>query len=131
MSLEISGKIVQFLEGASGQGANGQWTKKEFVIETADQYPKKICFSAWNDKAAQLDRFAVGNDVKVSFDVQSREYNQRWYTDLRIWKIEALNGSSPQPQPAQQNYQASAPTPASAESVNQAFANDDQDDLPF
>ncbi len=129
MSLEVSGKIVLFLEGASGQGANGQWNKKEFVIETADQYPKKVCFEAWNDKAAQLDRFPVGSDVKVSFDVQSREYNQRWYTSLRIWKIEALQGGAPQPQ---QNYQAPpAAAPASAESVSQAFASDDQDDLPF
>ncbi len=133
MSLEINGKIVLFLEGASGQGANGQWVKKEFIIETADQYPKKICFSAWNDKAAMLDRFVVGNDVKVSFDVQSREYNQKWYTDLRIWKIEALTGSSAGAPPQQHNQSAPAPAPASAESVSQAFAagSDDQDDLPF
>lgn len=119
------------MDVVTGQGNNGPWNKREFVIETADQYPKKVCFSAWNDKATALERFAEGAQVKVSFDVSSREYNQRWYTELRIWKIEMLGG---QPQgggaPAQQQ---SAPAAMPQENYNQAFAagGDDKDDLPF
>lgn len=129
MSLEINGKIVQLMDASTGQGSNGQWTKREFVIETADQYPKKVCFSAWNDKAASLDRVSVGTQVKVSFDVQSREYNQKWYTDLRIWKLELLGG-----QPAAQGAPApqSAPAAMPQENYNQNFASEgDKDDLPF
>lgn len=129
MSLEINGKIVQLMDATSGQGSNGQWTKREFVIETADQYPKKICFSAWNDKAASLDRMAVGIQVKVSFDVQSREYNQKWYTDLRIWKIETLGGQASNDAPA--GNSAAAPTPMPEENFADAFGSDEKDDLPF
>ncbi len=54
MSLEINGRIVQLMDATTGQGTNGPWTKKDFVIETADQYPKKVCFSAWNDNRLLL-----------------------------------------------------------------------------
>ncbi len=134
MSLEINGKIVQIMDPTSGQGSNGQWTKRDFVIETADQYPKKVCFSAWNDKASALDRMAAGVQVKVSFDVQSREYNQKWYTDLRIWKIETLGGQPEQGGAPSQNYApSSAPAPMPQETYNDTFAagGDDKDDLPF
>ncbi|MES2629175.1 MAG: DUF3127 domain-containing protein [Bacteroidota bacterium] len=130
MSLEINGKITQMMDPTSGQGSNGQWTKRDFVIETADQYPKKVCFSAWNDKAAQLNGYQVGAQVKVSFDVQSREYNQKWYTDLRIWKIEALGGQPAQGAPAQ-NYQQQPSAPMQQNNPVESFGSDDKDDLPF
>ncbi|RLD62420.1 MAG: hypothetical protein DRI95_13130, partial [Bacteroidetes bacterium] len=66
---------------------NGEWVKQEFVIETMDQYPKKACFSAWGDKTANIKQLLQGDEVTVSFNIESREYNERWYTDLRAWKI--------------------------------------------
>lgn len=132
MSLEINGRIVQMMDATTGQGSNGAWTKREFVIETADQYPKKICFSAWNDKASALDSYGVGAQVKVSFDVQSREYNQKWYTDLRIWKIEMLGGQAPQAGGAPaQNFQQQAPAAPQQNPVDAFGGADDKDDLPF
>lgn len=84
--MEISGKIVALLPGQSGQGKNGTWKKQEYILETTGQYPKKVCFSIWGDK---IDQFNIksGDAVEVSFDVESREYNQRWYTELRAWKV--------------------------------------------
>ena len=87
MSLEINGKVVKILPEQKGQGKNGEWVKQEFIIETTDQYPKKACFSAWGDKTANIKQLLQGDDVTVSFNIESREYNERWYTDLRAWKI--------------------------------------------
>ncbi len=85
--MEIQGKIIQLLPEQSGQGKNGTWRKKEYVLETQDQYPKKICFNLWGDKIDQ-NPVNEGDSVKLSFDLESREYNGRWYTDVRGWKIE-------------------------------------------
>ena len=89
MALEISGKLIIVLPEQKGTGKNGAWVKQDFVIETAEQYPKKVCFSAWGDKAADIKNLTVGTTVKVSFNAESREFNGKWYTDLRIWKLDA------------------------------------------
>ena len=95
MALELSGKLSQFLPEVSGTGKNGTtWTKRDFVIETADNFPKKICLSAWGDKTTELTGLGIGEMIKVSFDVQSREFNGKWYTDLRAWKIEKMGASN-------------------------------------
>ena len=94
MSLEIEGKLVKILPEQSGEGKNGRWVKQDFVIETADKFPKKVCFSTWGDKTDLLKVFSAGDMLRVSFNPESREYNQKWYTDLRAWKIEAKNAGS-------------------------------------
>jgi hypothetical protein len=90
MALELQGKIFKIMSEQTGEGKNGTWSKRDFVIETQDQFPKKICFSAWGDKSAEVGRLGIGTPVKIAFDVQSREYNEKWYTDLRPWKIDVL-----------------------------------------
>lgn len=85
--MEISGKIIAVLPQTSGQGKNGLWRSQDYVLETTDQYPKKICFNLFNDKIDQFP-MAIDDAVKVSFDVESREYNGRWYTTVRAWKVE-------------------------------------------
>ena len=97
VTLEISGTIVEILEVKSGQSANGEWRKQEYVLETEAQYPKKVCFMAWGDK---IDQFNIqkGETVEVSIDLESREYNGRWYTDVKAWKVsrdDATVGSPP------------------------------------
>ena len=85
--MEVKGKVIQLLPVATGMGKKGQWKKQEFIIETQAQYPKKICLSAWGDKVDQYG-LAVGDMVNVSVDLESREYNGRWYTEARAWKLE-------------------------------------------
>jgi hypothetical protein len=84
--MEINGKIIELLSEKSGESANGPWRKKEYVLETESQYPKKICFMAWGDK---IDEFAIkdGESLVVTVDLESREYNGRWYTDVKAWKV--------------------------------------------
>jgi hypothetical protein len=91
--MDISGKIVQFLQVQTGQGKNGTWKKQEFILETGDTYPKKICIAVWGDKI-DMGSFKTGDMVDVSFDVESREYNGRWYTDVKAWKMVSKKGGA-------------------------------------
>ena len=84
--MDISGKIVQLLTAQTGQGKNGPWKKQEFILETTDAYPKKVCIAVWGDKI-DMASFKPGDAVDVSFDVESREYNGKWYTDVKAWKV--------------------------------------------
>lgn len=97
MSLEITGKLIQKLPMQSGTSASTgkSWQKQQFVIETVEQYPRKICAMLWGDKADMLNQYNIGDMMKVSFDVESREYQGRWYTDVKAWKIEHASEAMP------------------------------------
>ena len=77
--------MLPLQEGVSRAG--NPWKKQEYVLETEEQYPRKVCFNLFGDKVDQYPA-AIGDDVTVSFDLESREFNGRWYTDVRAWKIE-------------------------------------------
>ncbi len=122
--MDIKGRVIQLLALQTGEGKNGAWKKQDFVIETEGQYPKKVCISAWGDKINE-SALQIGNDVNVSFDIESREYNGRWYTDVKAWKIESLSASSFEAAPA-----ASTSSRPSTE-LPTTFKSDDEDSLPF
>ena len=90
--MELSGKIIKLLPEKSGESARGQWRKQEYILETDGQYPKQICFMAWSEK---IDEFAIkeGEDLVVSIDLESREYNGRWYTDVKAWRVTRADSS--------------------------------------
>jgi hypothetical protein len=103
MSLEITGKLIAKLQQQSGQGKNGTWIKQDFVLETQEQFPKKVCISLWGEKAKELDTFAIGETMKAGINVESREFNGKWYTDVKAWRIEkssASKGNDAQPMPS-------------------------------
>jgi len=144
MALEIQGKLIKVLEPVTGEGRNGAWTKQEFVIETAEQYPKKICCTAWGDKVNALRSFQLGQEIRVSINLESKEYNERWFTEIRAWKLDpaSANGQQSAPQySSPQQFSAPAPqygAPAQvpnfqpAETKNENFfKTEEQDDLPF
>ncbi|WP_321519126.1 DUF3127 domain-containing protein [uncultured Bacteroides sp.] len=117
--MEISGKIIAILPLQSGTGRNGtEWKKQDYVVETHDQYPKKMCFNLWGDR---IDQFTIqmGEEVTVSFDIDCREWNGKWFNDIRAWKIDRNSGAGVNAQPMQQ----SAPV--------EFTATDAKDDLPF
>jgi hypothetical protein len=125
MAHEISGKVIQLLPEQSGTGKNGKWLRQDFVIETEEQFPRKICFAAWGDKVSQVKALQCDARIKVSFNIESREYNGKWYTDLRIWKIENLEQSSPQT--VDNNYPAPGLEPLSSDNSD----TEENNDLPF
>lgn len=122
--MEISGKVIKILPAQTGKSAKGEWKKQDFIIETQEQYPKNVCITVWNSKI-EVDNFE-GKIVKVSFDIESREFKERWYTDVKAWKIESLEESIPEELNSQvvQNEELSD-LPWDKE------GEDDSDDLPF
>ena len=91
--MEISGTITQLLPEKSGQSARGGWRKQEYILETQGQYPKQVCFMVWGDK---IDEFGIseGQELLVSIDIESREFNGRWYTDVKAWKVAPIGSAS-------------------------------------
>ena len=136
-ALEIEGKIKTKLPPRSGSSARGGWTSQDFVVEYQDgNYPADACITAFGDeKVRDLDRFQVGDAVKVSFNVRAREFNGRWYNDLRMWRISAP-GAAPAAgasAPAASGYApAAGPAPmAPPPSFDDMPAAGPEDDLPF
>ena len=138
MALEIEGTLSQKLPVQSGSSARGPWTKQEFILEFPDgNFTAKACFLAWGqEKVQDLGKYQVGDKVKVSFNLKSREYNGRWYNDLQIWKI-APAGAQPtapaQPAPQARSFaQAPAYQQAPAPTLEDMPADSEgAEDLPF
>ena len=87
MDIAITGKVTQILEEQSGTSKNGTWRKQEFILETEDKYPKPVCIIQWGDDIDAFD-VKVGERLTAHVDIQSREYNGRWYTDVKAWRVE-------------------------------------------
>ena len=85
--MQLTAKLVQLLPLQTGTGKNGQWKKQDIIVETEATYPKKVCISVWGDKIDTAS-LQTGTLLKIDFDVESREFNGRWYTDIKAWKIE-------------------------------------------
>lgn len=129
MALEIEGTIIRMLDVQNGVSARGPWSKQEFVIEYQEgNFPTQICLNVWGeDKVKDLGRFNIGDRVKISFNLSSREYNGRWYTDVRAWRIEPAGQASSAATPSQTPQQ-SAPAQEMPAADTSA---DPEDDLPF
>lgn len=124
--MDITGKIIYALEPRSGvsQRTGSEWKMQSFVLETQEQYPKKICFEVFgSDKLQQFD-IKVGETLQVSFDIDAREYQGRWYNSVRAWKVERVADAMQQgPVP---------PVPFDAPVAPADFsAGESKDDLPF
>ena len=85
--MELKGKILKLLPLQTGTGKNGEWKKQEYIIETDGQIARKVCFNLWGDKISQFD-LRENETVTISFDLESREFNGRWYTDVKAWKVD-------------------------------------------
>ena len=139
MALELEGTLAQKLPVQSGNSARGPWAKQEFILEYPDgNFTAKACFTAWGqDKVQDLGKYQVGDKVKVSFNLKSREYNGRWYNDLQIWKIAPAGAqpAAPVQQPAPQAKpapQAAAWQQAPAPTLEDMPADSEEaEDLPF
>ncbi|MDE6099972.1 MAG: DUF3127 domain-containing protein [Paramuribaculum sp.] len=93
--MEIKGKIIVALPEMTGVSKSGNnWKKREYVLETQETYPKKVHFDFFGDRADQYP-LSVGDDITLSFDIESREYNGRWYTSIRGWKAEKSGMTQP------------------------------------
>ena len=142
--MELQGRIIAALPERGGVSQRGtEWKVQEFVIETHEQYPKKMVFEVFG--ADRLSRFniQIGQEVLVAFDIDAREWNGRWFNSIRAYDVRPYDASQ-MPQPAAQPVPvavaqpAPAAAPESASSaapvqspVASAPAADPTEELPF
>ena len=88
--MDITGKIIAVLEPRSGvsKSSGNSWKTQEFVIETHDQYPKKCVFNIFGEDKISQANINMGDELTVSFDIDAREWNGRWFNDIRAWRVE-------------------------------------------
>lgn len=123
--LTISGRIALILPLQTGTSKVGKpWQKQEYILDTGGQYPKKVCFSLFGDSITKFP-LPVGQDVTVSIDIESREWNSRWYTEVRAWNV-TYAGQQPQAPAPQPPVAQPTPTPEPQTPQQQAVG-----DLPF
>lgn len=124
--MEFTGKIIAILPPRGGVSkAGNEWKVQEFVIEDHGQYPRRMCFEVFgNDKIEQFN-IQMNEELTVSFDIDARQWQDRWFNSIRAWKVERVNATAnaPMPDPA---------IPPMAPTTTPEFTpNDSNDDLPF
>ena len=140
--MEISGKIIQVLPLQEGVGKNSgnPWKVQSYVLETQEQYPRKVCFEIFGEDKIKNNLCQIDDIVTVSFDIESREFNGRWYTSIRAWKVQqgiVDNAAQPQVQTAPAVQQAApaasaaAPMASNTATFDSVAGTDDGTDLPF
>ncbi len=128
--MEFTGKIIAILQpkGGVSRSTGNEWKVQEYVIENHDQYPRKMCFEVFGaDKIAQFN-IQMGEELTVSFDIDARQWQDRWFNSIRAWKVErvAVPGAMGVVPPA-----AEASVPSSSLPPVDFSATDEKDDLPF
>jgi len=96
MDLQLKGTVEKVLDEKSGEGKNGPWRKRDFILKTSGDYPKQICITQWGDNIDKSD-VKKGDEIVAHIDIQSREYQGNWYTDVKAWKIEKGSVSEREP----------------------------------
>lgn len=124
--MEFSGKVIAILQPKSGvaKATGNEWKAQEYVIENHDQYPKKMCFEVFG--AEKIDQFAIqmGEELNVSFDIDARQWQDRWFNSIRAWKVERVAAGAP----VGSGSPVPPPPPTSAPEFT---PGDAKDDLPF
>ena len=127
--MDFTGRIIAVLQPRGGVSkAGNEWKVQEYVIEEIQgQYPRKMCFEVFgNDKIEQFN-IQMGEELTVSFDIDARQWQDRWFNSIRAWKVERISATAQQPAAAPQG----APVPPPAPAAPEFLAGDANDDLPF
>lgn len=132
--MELQGKIIAVLPERSGTSARGEWKAGSFVIETHDNYPKKMVFDVFG--ADRLAQFAIkpGEELLVSFDIDAHEYQGRWYNSIRAWNVQRMDAAAAAaaaPVAASIPAAPAAPAGGATAPFPPAQEGDSADDLPF
>lgn len=135
--MEFIGKVIWIGEkrqGVSGKGT--AWSSQDYALqEAAEQYPKTVCFNVFGDERIKEFNIRMGEELKVYFDIDAREYQGRWFNSIRAWKVERPNAAQAM-QPAAQPSAFADPFPPAQQQAQQQQAPAQQqgqqnDDLPF
>lgn len=118
--MEIKAKLLSKLPEVKGTSSKGEWKKQDCIFETTEQFPKKVCISFWENQVERIQAVADGSILECHINIESREYNSKWYTDVRCWKFESKS------QPVQESHKS-----ANFVEPDLTPSNEDIDDLPF
>ena len=137
--MKIEGKLHQTLPVVSGETDRGMWVRGGFVIETFGDYPKKMAFTTFGEERVKMaSGIALGQPIEVNFSIESREFNDKWYTELRATSVKPMAGAvvaqpaAPAPQPAPQAAQPPVQFPANFTGAPAPVMPEQKDDdLPF
>lgn len=139
--MELQGKVIAETPERTGTSARGEWKAKDFVIETHEAYPHKMVFSVFGEERLQRFNIQIGQEVIVSFDIDAREYNGRWFNSIRAYDVRqadpATYGLQGAPVPPTSAYNAVPPTSAPQDGAQAPFppqtsaTEESSDDLPF
>ena len=124
--MELQGKVIIVLDPRSGESARGKWVSQEYVIETHDQYPRKMVFNVFGADRIEQFKIKAGEEITVSFDIDAHEYNGRWFNNIRAWNIQRMDAAASQAASPVPAADAQAPFPPAAQSEEEST-----DDLPF
>ena len=134
--MEIQGKVIAVLPERSGVSARGEWKSQTYVIETQEQYPKKMAFDVFGaDRLAQFN-IQSGEVINVSFDIDAHDYQGRWFNSIRAWNVtkvsqQAMASSANAAGVANPTNQQNPFPPEQQSAQQQAQQRGNDDDLPF
>lgn len=134
--MTIEGKIIQVLplQGGVSKTSGKEWSLQAYVLETKEQYPKKVHFEVFGDDRIKSNPCDVDDIVSVDFDIESREFNGRWYTSIRAWRIVKQDATQAAQQEAEQvsnEQESGTDLLANEKSADDLFADQNETDLPF
>ncbi|MGM9621129.1 MAG: DUF3127 domain-containing protein [Bacteroidaceae bacterium] len=137
--MEIVGKIIQVLEPRRGTSTRtgSEWICGQYVLETEDQYPKKVFFEVFGDDRIKQFNIQMNERLEVSIDIDAREYNGRWFNSVRAFRvnrnIQPAAAYGAYGQPAAPAFTAPQAVPAAPFAAPEAGATPvgGADDLPF
>lgn len=93
--MEFEGVVYKVLPAIKGTSARGEWTKQDVIFELPGEFSRKVCVSFWGDKAQEGAMLKEGEKINVSTNVESKEYNGRWFTEVRAWRIQKVAAQQP------------------------------------
>jgi hypothetical protein len=129
--MEFIGKTIAVLPIKEGnaKSTGNPWKVQSYVIESHDEYPKKMCFDVFGEDKINQFNIKTGDELKVSFDVDAHQWQDRWFNSIRAWKVERVEVDAQNQQSPIPNNGAPAPTPQSSDAP--FIENNPNDDLPF
>ena len=129
--MELHGKVIAVLPARSGVSARGEWKSQSFVIETHDNFPRKMAFDVLGEERLTRFNIQLGQEVNVSFDIDAHEYNGRWFNNIRAFDVRLVAPNTVSAAPAAQAAPAAPQQPANAPFPPQPEQSNSDDDLPF
>ena len=123
----IEGQITAILPETRGVGQRGEWVSQDFVLKTDDNYPKNICFTILGADKIKEANIRIGDVVSIGVNIESREFNGRWYTSIKAWSVKRKFEA----QAAKQAPPAPTPQPSQPTQTQTSSSVDNTDDLPF